>query len=124
MHRPEQEPGNELPVPSVATNTIKWSLEDILVGKTGTISLHTCTVSPKCLSARGHTNGTKQCFGLTSFPRTSSRVLGVSAGTNDGEAPATLLQFGLPHQCAGVAMSMQSRENHVGSSWVVTDLIW
>ena len=53
-----------------------------------------CTVSPKCQSARRHTcsNKTKQNFGLTGSPNASSKV---SAGTNNGEAPATLPPFRL-----------------------------
>ena len=57
------------------------------------------SVSPKCQSTRGHSNKTKQNFGLTGFPNASSRA---STGTNDEEAPATLPHFGLPYRWAGL----------------------
>ena len=48
---------------------------------------------------RWHSNKTKQNFGLTSFPNASSRA---STGTNDEEAPVTLLHFGLPYRWMGL----------------------
>ena len=48
------------------------------------------------------TSKTKQDFGLTGFPEASSRVSAGTAGTNDGEAPAIHLHFGLPYRWAGM----------------------
>ena len=52
------------------------------------------SISPKCQSACGHNDKTKQNFELTGFPNASSRT---SMGANDEEAPVTLLHFGLPY---------------------------
>ena len=49
------------------------------------------SVSPKYRSARGHSNKTKQDFGLTDFSKGIQNASLVSVGTNHGEAPATLL---------------------------------
>ena len=46
-----------------------------------------------------HSNKTKQNFGLTGFPNASSRA---STGTNDEEAPVTLLHFGFPYRWVGL----------------------
>ena len=39
----------------------------------------------------------KHDFRLTGFPKASSIVSGGTAGTNNGEVPATRLHFGLPY---------------------------
>ena len=44
---------------------------------------------------------TKKDFGLTGFPKASSRV---SVGTNDREVPATHLHFGLPYRWTGIQL--------------------
>ena len=51
-------------------------------------------------------------LGSSGFPKASSRV---SAGTNDGEAPATLLQYDLPGPWVGFIVTRKSHENQVGS---------
>ena len=63
----------------------------------------------KCQSARGHSNKTKQDFGLTGFPKASEGLSRVSAGSTDGEASATLLHFGLPYRWAW----LQAVRSHV-----------
>ena len=55
------------------------------------------SVSPKYRSARGHSNKTKQDFGLTGFSKGIQNASLVSV-----EAPATLLHFGLPYRWAGL----------------------
>ena len=61
------------------------------------------SVSPTYQSARGHSNETKQNFKSTR----------VSVGTNDGEAPATYLHFGLPYRWVG----LQGVRSHMKITW-------
>ena len=49
--------------------------------------------APECIATRKFEPS--RIYGLTGFLKASSRV---NAGTNEGEAPATLLHFGLPYR--------------------------
>ena len=83
------------------------------------------TVSPKCQSARGHSNKTKQDLGSTSFPKASSRVsecVWGGGGANNGEAPVTLLHFSLPYQWVGLQGLLSHLKITVGSPGC--DNIW
>ena len=79
-------------------------------------SSQTISVSPKCQSARGHSNKTKQNFSLNGFLNASSRA---STGTNDEEASVTYtLPLRLAFSMGGVAIGNVSRANHMKFNWV------
>ena len=53
------------------------------------------SVSPKCQSAQGHSNKTKQDFRLTGFPKVSSRVSDGTAGNKRWGSPCYMPPFRL-----------------------------
>ena len=75
-----------LALPSCSLLAI-WSLS-VSLKPALLLPLRPTPFSPKCQSARGHSNKTKQGFRSTGFQRCPKASSTVSVGTNNGEAPA------------------------------------